>query len=90
MEGFIYFTWNGRDYCYDSKYTRLLSVEEVGDLMGKRVLANKHHVRKGQPFEGVLVGAIAESWPNRNVRVIYLVMNQKGIIVKGAKIRVIE
>ena len=89
MEGFIYFTWNGRDYCYDAKYMRLLSVDEVGDLMGKRVLAHKYHVRGGPAFEGTLVGALAESWPNKGTSIAYLIMNKKGIIVKGAKVSVI-
>lgn len=84
------YRWNGRDYTYCGDI-ELLDEEAVNGLMHKRVLAQRAHSRRSNPFTGRVVGALNKS-VGRGYRIIHYIIerDEDGRHVQGVNLRSIE
>jgi hypothetical protein len=90
LENHITYRWNGKDYTYQGD-VELLDVEVVNGLMHKRVLAQRAHSRRSNPFTGRVLGAVSKGSGRGYRLIIYIIeRDEDGRHVLGVNLRSIE
>lgn len=72
LENHITYRWNGKDYAYQGD-VELLYEEVVNGLMHKRVLAQRAHSRRSNPFTGRVVGALSKNAGRGYRLIVYII-----------------